>query len=524
MRSIPALAALAIFACAPRTDPAPEPAASESRAAQPPAAPDAPGIRFADIEGHWRIVSADGAAPRAVGEDGGRRRTPRLHFAPTHYGGTSGCNFFGGLGLLEGGRYYGAPGGQTVMGCGDLTAQEEAVTGIFWTSPRIALEDGTLTLTSDKHRLVLRRDPSLDVPPAPSPGRVEPPVLAGTTWVIHAIDGRSILAPGRENGRRLVFEAESWTGQAACATLSGGWRQQGDRILLTGPAATTEQLCPPADAAIDRKLAELMAAGPRFVTGPNGEILIAAGGHWLAGDRLRDTLSDQAGLVTGAWRIAAIDGRPPAEGTRPALAFGPTGFAGTTGYNSIQGLYLAQGRRLFTAPGPQTEQGCGPLRAQEERITGLLAASPSIALAGEGMIALVDRSGMLLLRRDSAAGDVRHAPRAAAAPATFRAELHSLDCLQLRERVHEPESWIRLAPKSWELRYRCLTLGGVLRRSGARMHFFTDARPLRSPGCAEEVRPGLMKMTNSEARALVGVNGELLIAGPEHWLVGQVSR
>lgn len=525
MRSIAAVAAVALCACAPRADRAPQPPAAEAVVAEPAPAGALTGIQFKQIEGHWRIVSVDGAAPRAIDEDAGRQRTPRLHFSPTHYGGTSGCNFFGGLGLLEGNRYYAAPGAQTVMGCGDLTAQEKAVTGIFWGSPRIALsEAGTLTLTGDKHRLVLSRDPSLDVAQPAASADGGPPVLAGSTWVIHSIDGHSIIAPGRENGRRLRLEAESWSGSAACATLSGPWRQQEDRILLSGAIATTEQLCPPADAAIDRKLAEIMAAGPRFVTGPNGEILIAGGGHWLAGDRLRDAMSDQSSLVAGAWRIAAIDGRPPAEGTDPALAFGPSGYTGTTGCNSILGLFLAHGRRLFTAPGPQTQQGCGALTRQEERITRLLGASPSIALAGEGRIALVDRFGMLVLRRDSGAGDVRYVPRALPAPTTLRAELYSLDGVPLRHRAADPESRIRLAPNRWELRLGCIDLGGVLRRSGGTMHFFTDARPLPAPGCAETLRPGLMKMMNSEARALVGTNGELLIAGPEHWLVGQVER
>jgi heat shock protein HslJ len=273
-----------LLSCAPRSD-APDAAANEGVAS---AAARTGGISFEDIAGNWRIASINGGAARATREDQGGERTPRISFSPTSYGGTSGCNFFGGLGLLEGDRYYAAPGPQTAMGCGDLAAQEDGVTGIFWSAPKVGLAaDGTLTLASGERRIVLRRDPSLPGDNTPAWGNVEPPSLAGTVWKISSIDGEWLGSPAREIGRTLRFEAGSWFGLAACATLSGGWSQQRDRILLAHRPSTTEQLCPAADAAIDGRLAALMAARPRFVTGPNGEILIAGGDHWLVGERRR---------------------------------------------------------------------------------------------------------------------------------------------------------------------------------------------------------------------------------------------
>jgi len=51
--------------------------------------------------------------------------------------------------------------------------------------------------------------------------------------------------------------------------------------------ATTEQNCPPDLARTDDALFELMRSNPRYLIGPNGELLIAGGGHALAGERAR---------------------------------------------------------------------------------------------------------------------------------------------------------------------------------------------------------------------------------------------
>lgn len=101
----------------------------------------------AELAGAWRVVALGNAAPRSLDEGRTKPRLPCLLFSGTGYGGTTGCNHFGGLGLLEGGRYYTAPGPQTAMGCGDLMAQEEAITGLLAASPRISRNaDGALAL------------------------------------------------------------------------------------------------------------------------------------------------------------------------------------------------------------------------------------------------------------------------------------------------------------------------------------------------------------------------------------------
>lgn len=279
------LAVAALVACAEPNPQSKADAPVANRVSDPAiAAASAPPGRtpeFAELAGAWRIATVNGTVAVAMTEDGGSKRTPSLSFGTPLYGGTTGCNFFGGVGLLEGDRYFTAPGVSTLIGCGDMTAQEDSITAVLDASPRVSLAaDGIVTLTNGQQRLELVRDQGIArrTDPSGSSG-----LLTNKTVTFRALDGRAVVPPGTTDLPKLSFAGSVWTGRAACATLSCGWRQGKGRIVPVGDMTTTEQLCPPASAAIDGVLAALMKAGPRYAIGPNGEVLIAGGGHWLVG-------------------------------------------------------------------------------------------------------------------------------------------------------------------------------------------------------------------------------------------------
>src|SRR3712207_6720962 len=158
------LAAMPLLAsCGPQEQPAPD---------RQPGASTISEVRgrtlgHVSLHGTWDIVSIDGAAPimPATGP------APHLRFDAAGYGGTTGCNHFGGLGLPEAGRYYSVPGPQTAMACGRLSAQEDAVTRLLALSPVMTLApDGTLELAADGRTLVLRRSAA----PRPEPAAAAP--------------------------------------------------------------------------------------------------------------------------------------------------------------------------------------------------------------------------------------------------------------------------------------------------------------------------------------------------------------
>lgn len=474
------------------------------------------------LVGRWRIASLNGQPVGSIAAD--ERHSPHLVFSATGYGGNAGCNSFGGLGLFVDGRYQGAPGMQTVMGCGPaLNEQERRVTGLLRSSPRVRFAGADrVELASGAGTLALER--STDDLPVPN-GIAEPPLLAGTTWTLSMLDGEMLPRPDEGRGARtLRFDADGWTARLGCGTLTGRWRQDGDRIASAAPAARTTPACPPAEASLDARFLRLMDASPRFATGPNGELLIASGEHMLYGERVRDLMRDDSALLAGRWRVVAVDGAAPLDGAgskAPFVTFGPFGYFGGTGCNGFGGASLAQRGRLYTAPGPQTQALCADFRAQEDRMTALFAAAPRIAAAGPDEIALVDRAGSLRLRRDGARTPTEANGRLWTG-ALLRARLETLDGHLLQD----ASAALSFSAGRWEGRVGCQAQGGVWRRRGAAFAFFAE-RPLEEPEC-DEPRAArdrrLRRLLNGEARILIGPNGEFLMAGEDGWLTGQVER
>lgn len=267
--------ALGLAACAPEA----APNGSSARVRVPEAAPaEAPGAgQVASIEGRWRIVSLDGRPPAETREEGA---APSLSFTRHVFGGTVGCNSFGGLGLLADGHYAVHSWASTLVGCHDERGRQElALSRLMFARPKVTeLGEGRLRLEGGGHFVEIERSGSHPERPYASN-----PDLSGTRWRIVMMDGQE--ASPDPTGRLLRFGDGTWQGLASCATLSGTWRREGDRIRVGEQIATTRQLCRPEHVQIDESFAALMRSNPRYVVGPNGELLLAGGGHALAGGR-----------------------------------------------------------------------------------------------------------------------------------------------------------------------------------------------------------------------------------------------
>jgi heat shock protein HslJ len=168
------------------------------------------------------------------------------------------------------------------MGCpAGLEAQEQALASLFFARPLISSPvPGRVRFEGGGHSLELERSgpaASVEEPAAPAE-------LADTAWRITSMDGQEDSST--PTGRVLRFGRDDWRGLASCATLFGTWRRQGDRILAGRDTAGTEQNCRPDHARIDDSFADLMRSNPRYLIGPNGELLLAGAGHSLTGQRL----------------------------------------------------------------------------------------------------------------------------------------------------------------------------------------------------------------------------------------------
>jgi len=365
-------------------------AAAETSSAQAPV-PAEP-----TLYGRWRITGVNGSPPLQFDRTESGR--PRLSFSHSRYGGSTGCNSFGGTGLLVGRRWFGEPPMATQQGCGDLTAQEQAIIGVASSGPEITFQGpAEATLTSRVGSLRLRREAG------PPPEAMEPASmpLAGTAWEIGTIDGRPLGDPSRRDRARLSFDADRWRLDAGCSPLGGPWRQEG-RAVSMEIVSKQPSGCSPTLKAQDNSIRAMIAAGPRYVVGPNRELVIGGGEHWLTGWFDRTAEREAAESLRGEWRVEAIDGAAPKLMPRPpSLIFGKSSYAVWDGCNHTEGIMLVVGGQLFTrGSGMSTLANCmpDPLR---RRVPAIVGSNPRIAKTDDGGIALVAPSGTLRLKRVS---------------------------------------------------------------------------------------------------------------------------
>lgn len=272
---VAALVAMWCGACAPPdADPPPEDDAtgrrSESRLT------DTSELRLADLAGRWSVLSIAGEEPATP-----PGREAWLGIDAQRIGGSIGCNSFGALALVVDGMLATHHWVGTAIGCSPpLGDQELALGRILGSRPRIARTGpDSLGIVAGEGRIELAYLGPYDEPPIAAGS----PPLTGTTWRIVLLDGsEQAVDPAT---RYLRFDAGTWQGLASCATLSGSREEAGDRIRVGEQVATTEQNCRADHAALDTAFAQLMRSNPRYLVGPNGELLIAGGGHVLVGGR-----------------------------------------------------------------------------------------------------------------------------------------------------------------------------------------------------------------------------------------------
>lgn len=273
-----ALLLAALCACHPASD---DQAAAPANDQSAPAIPD-----LAEIEGSWRIVRIDGEA-LPVSEP-----VPYLAFSADAAGGSVGCNVFGGTALYAEGRIAVHSWGGTAMAClGRVGEWEAAIAQLFRANPQVRVSRDPLRLRSRDHVVELTRlngdtgqsrspDP-MRIPVVNQPGQT----LADTDWLIRAIDGET--ASSSPDDRHLRFASDTWQGLASCDTLFGTYETGDGRLIVGDEIASTEQNCRDDYVGLDDALAELMRSGPRYLVGPNGELIIAGGDHVLTGYRER---------------------------------------------------------------------------------------------------------------------------------------------------------------------------------------------------------------------------------------------
>jgi hypothetical protein len=160
--------------------------------------------------------------------------------------------------------------------------------------------------------------------------------------------------------------------------------------------------CTPEEAPAYQRLRGAIAALAEYTVGPNRELVMGGGNHWLVGEFDRAAIGEDKSVLLGEWRIDSAGGVKPLQTPRPpSLIFGTHSYAYWDGCNHSEGIQIVLSRQLFTrGSGVSTLAACqaDPVRP---RIGAILGSNPRIATDKEGGVVLVGASGTLHLSRIS---------------------------------------------------------------------------------------------------------------------------
>lgn len=353
---------------------------------------DAPPAAEPSLLGEWRIIALDGRVP--VAGRGGR--LPVLTFYENGYGGYAGCNGFGGQGLAHEGRFYGGPAMSIAMACGAaFDGQEMTVRGLLASAPRTEWRGpDRVALTTSGQRLELSR-----AGPLSADRQVTAPMpVIGTAWSVGSLDGKPIEMPGARSGPTLTIEGDRFTMETPCLTTEGSWTQTAPGVVTFNPEHRTARTCNSSSRGQSEAWAEAMRGALRYVNGPNGEIVLAGGGHWMVGGLIHRGNSEAAALA-GRYEV---EGGPTAarrnDAKPPELILTRRAYYLWDGCNHTEGLAIAFERQLFLhSNGLSTLANCMPGR-DDPRFERIVLSEPRIGRIPGGLM-LSSAAGAIRLRR-----------------------------------------------------------------------------------------------------------------------------
>jgi hypothetical protein len=282
------------------------------------------------------------------------------------------------------------------MACGTpLDEQERGIQRLLASAPRIEwLGPDRLALAAPGQRLELAR-----TGPPPSGRNVVAPIpLVGTAWSFHALGGRPIDMPGARSGPTLTVEGDRFTLETSCLTTEGGWAQSGPGAVTLSPDRRTARTCNPASRGQSEAWGQAMRGALRYSNGPNGEILLAGGGHWMVGDLVRRG-SGEATSLAGRYEVEGGPTAAQRNGAKPAeLILTRNAYYLWDGCNHTEGLAIAFERQLFLhGSGLSTLANCLPGR-DDPRLKRIVMSEPRLGRIPNGLL-LSSAAGTVRLRR-----------------------------------------------------------------------------------------------------------------------------
>lgn len=233
--------------------------------------------------------------------------------------------------------------------------------------------------------------------------------------------------------------------------------------------------------------------------------------------------------LLGQWRILALDNRPPVssrEGRAPVITFSENGYGGYAGCNSFGGQGLAHQGRFYGGHALSTAMACGaPFDEQEASVQRLLASGPRIEWLGPDRVAFVVATQRLELARTGPLPADRFV--SANIPLIGTAwTFGALDGRAIEMPGTASGPILTVEGDRYIFETPCFLAEGGWTQTGS------DAATLKPDRRTPRVCSAASR-TQSEAwlaamrgalRYANGPNGEILLAGNGHWMVGDLMR
>ncbi|WP_156804365.1 META domain-containing protein [Sphingomonas sp. HT-1] len=109
-------------------------------------------------------------------------------------------------------------------------------------------------------------------------------------------------------------------------------------------------------------------------------------------------LSPEEQRLLGDWRITGVDGHAVIPGSRPRLKLEGLRISGTTGCNTLVGIYRVERGYLTTGGVITTRRACSPaLMRQEKALLALLDQRLAVQQSHRGRLLLTGRDGKTLV-------------------------------------------------------------------------------------------------------------------------------
>ncbi len=201
--------------------------------------------------------------------------------------------------------------------------------------------------------------------------------LAGRTFLLESADGFSAVSGTTV---RLSFSEDELSLSAGCNSMSGAYRVQGTKLVLSG-LGSTEIGCEPALHAQDERLADFLEANPSFTL--SGDRLELSAGDITLRFLDREQADPDRPLVDTHWEIDSYIenggiGNAPASRepvSTPTVHFAEDGTLHVQSTcNGGSGRYTVKGAQITLEGVGYTEEGCNDAAAAslEQKIQAVL--------------------------------------------------------------------------------------------------------------------------------------------------------